>query len=220
MPSPGTEKALLCSPAMSELIDLLRQKAPLSRVVELLDGLTHAARLKALSTTTRTDQRALYEAARESPPLTLDFFVPAGTPPRVAVHHKGRNSLPLPSPFRFFEKRFARPEDGSARLFGYNEGATRPWIGPGFFVAIPTAGKPAWEPRGAVVIDYFQVPDGPVPGGWPKVVPNSKGVQRFVYQGTRDYMRRVSRDVSIGAVFKGEKALDHYFTLCREPAGA
>ena len=29
-------------------------------------------------------------------------------------------------------------------------------------------------------------------------------------------MRRVSQHVSIGAAYKGEKPLDHYFTLCRE----
>ncbi|KYF86446.1 hypothetical protein BE17_13765 [Sorangium cellulosum] len=205
---------------MSELIQLLRQNAPVARLAEHLDGLTHDERLRALSTTTRADQRALYAAAGQSPALTLDFFVPDGTPRRVGVHHKGRNTLPLPSPFRFFEKRFALPEDGSARLFGYNEGLTRSWVGPGFFVAVPTAGNPSWQERGAVVIDYFQVPDGPVPAGWPPVVPNSKGLQSIVYDGTRDFMRRLSRDVSIGAAYKGEKPLDHYFTLCREPSAA
>ncbi|WP_438032357.1 hypothetical protein [Sorangium sp. So ce204] len=203
---------------MSELVQLLRQNAPIARIAEHLDGLTHEERRSALSTTTRADQRALYAAASHAPPLTLDFFVPDGTPRRVAVRHEGRNSLPLPSTFRFFEKRFALPEDGSARLFGYNEGSTRPWIGPGFFVAVPTAGNPAWQERGAIVIDYFQVPDGPVPDGWPRVVPNSKGLQFFVYNGTRDFMRRVSKDVSIGAAFKGERSLDHYFTLCRSPS--
>ena len=116
--------------------------------------------------------------------------------------------------------RFARPEDGSARLFGYNEGATRAWIGPGFFVAVPTAGNAAWEERGAVVIDYFQVPDGPVPAGWPAVKRNDQGLQVLVYNGTRDFMRRVSREVSIGTAYKGEKKLDHYFTLCRLPRGS
>jgi hypothetical protein len=202
---------------MSDLTDLLRQNAPLARVAAYLDGLTHEARLLALSTTTRANQRALYRLAQGAPPITLDFFVPNGAAPRVAVHHKGRNTLPLPSPFRFFEKRFARAEDGSPRLFGYNECITRRWIGPGYFVVTPTAGRGAWEERGAVVMDYFQVPDGPVPDGWPKVVPNERGLQYFVYRRTRDFMRRVSNEVSIGAAYKGEKALDHYFTLCREP---
>jgi hypothetical protein len=79
-----------------------------------------------------------------------------------------------------------------------------------------TAGRPEWEARGAVVIDYFQIPDGPVPAGWPPVIPNTKGLQRFVYHRTRDFMRRVSTHVTIGAAFKEEKSLDHYFILCRQ----
>jgi hypothetical protein len=67
-----------------------------------------------------------------------------------------------------------------------------------------------------VVVDYFQVPDGPVPAGWPAVKRNAQGLQRFVYDGTRNYMRRVSKHVSIGAAYKGETPLDHYFVLCRE----
>ena len=52
--------------------------------------------------------------------------------------------------------------------------------------------------------------------GWPRVRSNREGLQRLVYYGTRDFMRRVSQHVSIGAAYKGEKPLDHYFTLCRE----
>ena len=59
-------------------------------------------------------------------------------------------------------------------------------------------------------------PDGPIPSSWPPVKPNSEGLQRFVYAGTRDFMRKVSDHVSIGTAYKGDKALDHYFTLCRE----
>ena len=65
------------------------------------------------------------------------------------------------------------------------------------------------------MIDYFQVPDGRVASGWPNVVPNSRGLQTLVYNGTRDYMRKVCKHVSIGAAYKGEKALDNYFILCR-----
>ena len=108
------------------------------------------------------------------------------------------------------------PQDGSERLFGYNHAPSGKLVGPGYFVAVPTRGQPAWAERGPVVVDYFQVPDGPVPGEWPKVVPNSKGLQRFVYNGTRDFMRRVSAHVSIGAAHKGEKSLDHYFVLVRQ----
>jgi hypothetical protein len=89
-------------------------------------------------------------------------------------------------------------------------------VGPGYFVLEATKGNTNWEPRGAWVVDYFQHPDGPVASGWPRVRSNREGLQVLVYYGTRDFMRRVSQHVSIGAAYKGEKPLDHYFTLCRE----
>lgn len=102
-----------------------------------------------------------------------------------------------------------------ARLFGYNESPTRRFIGPGFFIARLTAARPDWTARGAVVIDYFQVPDGAVADGWPRVIANDQRLQRFVYHQTRDFMRRASRHVSIGIAFRRERSLDHYFVLCR-----
>jgi hypothetical protein len=48
------------------------------------------------------------------------------------------------------------------------------------------------------------------------VIPNTQGLQRFVYHKTRDFMRRLSTHVTIGAAFKEEKAHDHYFILCRQ----
>jgi len=47
-------------------------------------------------------------------------------------------------------------------------------------------------------------------------VANDWRLQRFVYHQTRDFMRRVSRHVSIWAAFKRERPLDHYFVLCRK----
>jgi len=185
-------------------------------VAAYLDDLLPDERLAATRALSRNDQRALYRSAEKAAPISLDFFVPSEVAPRVEVIHDGRNTLPLPPSLKLFQKRFCRPDDGSARLFGYNQSPFLGVIGPGFFVAVPTAGREAWQARGAVVIDYFQVPDGPVAAGWPPVVPNTKGLQRFVYNGTRDFMRRVSRHVSIGAAFKGEKALDHYFVLCKQ----
>ena len=89
---------------------------------------------------------------------------------------------------------------------GYNEGPTRRLLGPGYFVA-----RLAY---GSVVIDYAEVP--PVtPPSWPTVVPNSRGLQRHVYHGTRDLLRRVSAHVCVGAAYKADKPLDHYFVLCR-----
>ena len=162
----------------------------------------------------RDRQRMLYEKAAGAPPLDLDYFVD-GAVAREEVIHDGLNTLPLPARLRRFQKRFCRPLADGGRLFGYNEGPTRGVVGPGYFVANATAGRPHWQTRGAVVVDYFQVPDGPVAEGWPTVVPNQWRLQRFVYHQTRDFMRRVSSQVSIGAAFKRERPLDHYFVLVR-----
>jgi hypothetical protein len=199
------------------LRDLLQDDAvTIEAVAKLLDGLSHDERLAESRTLGRAEQRRLYRAAERAAPLTLADFVRPSTPPRTAVHHHGRNTLPLPGGWKLFQKRMARPEAGGDRLFGYNESPFVSTIGPGFFVVVPTAGNPAWEARGSVVVDYFQVPDGPVPEGWPAVRPNSKGLQTFVYNKTRDFMRKVSAHVTIGAAYKVESALDHYFVLVRE----
>lgn len=180
-----------------------------------LDALDAAARRAELARLDRARQRTLYEKAAHAAPLDLAFFA-GDAEPLAEVIHEGLNTLPLPSPLRRFQKRFCWPERGAVRLFGYNEGPTRTLIGPGYFVAIPTAGRPQWQARGAVVVDYFQVPDAPVAPGWPRVVANDWRLQRLVYHETRDFMRRVSRHVSIGAAFKRERPLDHYFVLCRQ----
>ena len=179
-----------------------------------LDGLDAATRARECGGLGRARQRMLFEKAAHARPLELDDFV-NGAGARAEVIHDGVNTLPLPPPLRRFQKRFCRPDDRDGSLFGYNEGPTRRAIGPGYFVAIPTAGRPHWTARGAVVIDYFQVPDGAVADGWPRVVDNAHGLQRLVYDRTRDFMRRVSEHVSIGAAFKVERPLDHYFVLCR-----
>lgn len=196
------------------LADLLaRPDSDITEIARHLDGLDADERWAQLGRLKREQQRLLYEKAAAAPAITLDHF--ANGRPLTEVIHEGLNTLPVPPPLRRFQKRFCRPTDGDARLFGYNHGPTMRPLGPGYFVALPTRGRPHWESRGPVVIDYFQVPDGEVPASWPKVVPNSKGMQKFVYRGTRDFMRRVSKHVSVGAAFKGERPLDHYFVLCR-----
>ena len=198
-------------------------------VAAFLDGLSPDARLAETRTLDRAQQRRLYRAAERSAPLTLADFVPPGTAPCTAVRHHGRNTLPLPGGLKLFEKRMAlpftmgetpkppaQPHEGGGRLFGYNHSPFLSTVGPGFFVTVLTAGNPEWEARGAVVVDYFQIPDGPVPEGWPKVVPNDHGLQVFVYNRTRDFMRKVSAHVTIGAAYKEETPLDHYFILVRQ----
>ena len=200
-----------------DLLSLIENPAAtIDRIAGHLDTLPPAERLAESRALGRSAQRKLWNKAKAAPALSLADFVPQALPARAPVRHHGRNTLPVPGPFRLFEKRFCRPDAGGERLFGYNEGITRSWIGPGFFVTHPTKGNPEWEERGAIVIDYFEVPDSPVADGWPEVVPNNWRLQRLVYFHTRDFMRRVSKHVTIGAAHKEEKPLDHYFVLVRE----
>jgi hypothetical protein len=201
---------------LTEMID--DERADIATIGSYLDGLDPGARWSEMKQLDRAHQRALYEKAAHAQPIDIAHFV-GDARPRQEVVHDGVNTLPLPRTWRRFQKRFCRPEGdtSSARLFGYNEGPSRGWLGPGFFVAVPTADRPAWSARGGIVVDYYQIPDGAVADGWPKVVANDWRLQRFVYHETRDFMRRVSRHVSIGAAFKREKPLDHYFVLCRQP---
>jgi hypothetical protein len=194
----------------------LDEAANIDAIAAFLDGLTHEERLAQSRALGRDAQRQLYRKAAAAKPLSLIDFVPQTVGSRTEVIHHGRNTLPLPGGLRHFQKRFSRPDSSENRLFGYNESPFLTTVGPGFFVAVPTAGHPEWEARGAVVVDYFQIPDGSVPAGWPPIIPNTKGLQKFVYHRTRDFMRRLSTHVTIGAAFKEEKALDHYFILCRQ----
>jgi hypothetical protein len=194
---------------------VLDDGVPIEAIAEYLDKLTPDARREAM-VLPRKHQRVLFGKALASPAIDLEHFVPADREPLVPVHHYGRNTLPLPSFGRNFQKRFCRPQDGSQRLFGYNESPFLTTVGPGFYVAVPTAPNAEWVERGPIVVDYFLEPDGPVPATWPKVRPNSRGLQMFVYKGTRDFMRKVSEHCSIGVAYKGEKFLDHYFTLTRQ----
>jgi len=180
-------------------------------LASFFNGMDHAGRMQALSKTSKAQQKRMWEIAADAPPMTQQDFVPDAVADVTEVIHHGRNTLPL---FNFFQKRFARAADGT--LFGYNEGATRPLIGPGYYVAHSTEGNPTWEERGAWVVDYFMTPDGPTPAGWPTIKRNNQGLQVLVYNKTRDFMRKVSDHVSIGMAFKVEKSLNNWFTLCRE----
>ncbi len=195
---------------------LSRESTAIDEVASLLDAATPEERVNALFALDRSGQRALFKMAETSAPLTLDDFVPNDRAPGDPVRHRGRNTLPFTARHKLFKKCFCRPDDGTARLFGYNDAPSRGLVGPGYFVALPTAENPECAARVAIVVDYFQVPDGKVADGWPAILPNSKGLQRFVYHRTRDFMRRVSRLVTIGSAFRSEKALDHYFVLVRE----
>ena len=203
----------------TELSSLIRGEASIADIAGYLDGLGAAARAAEANALARAEQALLFDKAADAPPIAVAHFVPPAVPDLTPVHHPGRNTIMTLPYFQRFEKRFARAADGSGRLFGYN--ASNAWfVTPGYFVAYETAARPEWAERGGVVVDSHQVPDADVPAGWPRVVDNGKGLQRLVYHLTRDFMRQVSRHVSIGRASRederGDRLLDYWFTLCRQ----
>lgn len=200
-----------------DLATLLRDPTTtIEQVREGLDALDHPGRVSAIQACDRPELLRLWALSAGAPPITEAHFVtdrPAGVP----TIHDGWNSLPLPRAGRRFQKIFSRPPPGGPpRLFGFNEGDSRSLIGPGYFQLVPTTETPAWAERGAWVVDYFKVPDAAVPEGWPKVVPNWWGIQVFVYNGTRDFMRGVSAHVSIGKPWARALELPFCFALVRQ----
>lgn len=195
-------------------MDLVGRDADAKQIAGHLDALAQPDRIAELHALGGRDQARLYELAADAPPLDLSFFVPPGVAEDTEVIHYGKNSQPA---FRTFQKRFSRPTSDEPNVFGYNETVVRPLIGPGYFVAHPTADG-GHDPRGGVVVDYFMVPEGRVPAGWPEVRANHQGLQRFVYHKTRDYMRRLSEHCSIGVAYRLEKRVMGYFVLCRDEA--
>jgi hypothetical protein len=161
----------------------------------------------------RKHQRILFEKA--DPNIEISDVLPDQIEPCQEVILSGMNTLPLPKDLKRFEKRVCVPKDRKDVLFGYNEGVTRKMIGPGYFVLKSTKGNPKWEQRGGLVVDYFEVPDSDVVAGWPEIKKNSQGLQFFVYNNTRDFLRKITDRVSIGVAYKKEKCLDHYFLLLR-----
>lgn len=183
--------------------------ADIEAVAAHLDRLDSERRIAEVRAVGPDAQRRLWRLARGRL-LTLDHFVPPDRAPLETVRHYGRNTLPA---FKIFEKRFCRPgpgHDDSVR-WGYNEGSTRPLVGPGYFVLRETGG----DARGEVVVDYEMIPPDK-PAEWPAIKPNTAGLQRFVYAYMHDYMRKVSDHVSIGRAYRRDRETPNCFLLCRE----
>lgn len=178
------------------------------RLGALLDQLAPHERVAVVRAWNGRLQRSLW-AACHGRGTRLEDFVPAGAAPGSEVIHAGRNSLPW---FRLFEKRFTAVAGRDDVLYGYNEGAARPLVGPGYYVAHYDSG------RGEVGIDYLQIPprDARLPRGWPRIKLNESGIQRFVYAGMVDFMRKISSHVTIGRAYRGgREELRHTFLLVR-----
>jgi hypothetical protein len=195
-----------------ELKNLIETHLDLPRLSKDLDEIGHPGRVWSVNQWTRANMAVLWEAAKGFRVLTLDDFVPPSTEPLVQVIHDGKNSLAL---FKHFEKRFCKPRspDPKAPLPGYNHQSTSALTGPGYFVVHPSADA------GEVDIDYTKLP-AEKPEGWPPIVPNSRGLGRFVYAGMIDVMRGIASHVTIGRARRGAKWLDAWFVLVRQDAGS
>ena len=189
---------------------LVRKTGRVEDVGARLDSLSHRERVVAVRTMNAGTQALLWEMAEETT-VTLEDVVPKDVPPLTPVIHFGKNSLPVLSSF---EKRFCRPSTGCNEnlLYGYNEGVTRPLVGPGYFVVRETP----LSTKGKVVVDYYGTP-GEKPVSWPEIESTDRGVPALVYGFMHDYLRKVSSHVTIGRAYKFHKVTNNYFLLCREP---
>ncbi|HEY2730934.1 MAG TPA: hypothetical protein VGK52_13415 [Polyangia bacterium] len=180
-------------------------------IARQLDGMREETRIATVVGLRRRQLAPLFEAAAESAPLQLTDLVPADVPPLTEVIHEGKNSLPL---FTRFQKRFCRPPAGAltdGELWGYNEQAFRAATGPGYFVLHATD-------TGELVVDYTRLPPGK-PADWPRILPNSARLSRFIYYQTTDLLRRVSKHVVIGRAYRKGRPFDAWFALVRRQGG-
>ena len=191
-----------------ELKNLIDTHLDLPRLSKTLDELGHEARVWATRHWDRATQAKLYEAAKGFRPVTLEDYVPAGTPPLTEVITWGMNTLPA---HNHFQKRFAHPADPEVkdRLVGFNYQGLSGLTGPGYYVAHPAADE------GEVDIDYTMAPTEKV-ADWPEIIPNSRRLGFLVYAGMVDVMRGISSHVSIGRARKKSGWMDAWFVLVRE----
>jgi hypothetical protein len=195
---------------MEHLRELLSNDAPDMHAIEShLDGLESAQRVLEIRTLGRIHQARLFDAANGYKPVSIDDLVPRIRGVMQEVVHHGKNSLPF---FSHFAKVFVRPAAArEPELWGYNRAGSlvETAVGPGYFVAYPH------EIEGEVLIDYLRVPPER-PEHWPEILPNSARLSRFVYNGTQDVLRGVSKHVTIGRATKGGKLMAAWFVLSRD----
>lgn len=192
---------------MADLISLLKQPGvKLSEITAHLDGLAHAERVAQVVSLDKAAQVALWNAAENSRPLTLDYLLPPDAAPFAAFPFESKNSLPL---FTRFQKVFYL--DRKRNICGYNNQDLSWFTGPGYYMVQMNAKAPA-----EIQIDYTRHPDEH-PDGWPEIKSNMAFPSRFIYGGTKDNLRWVSDDVVIGRAYKmGENPMPNWFVLCRK----
>jgi hypothetical protein len=194
---------------MATLRDLVSgQELDMKEIERYLDSLDHDGRVAEIRTLGRAHQARLFDAAEGHKPISLDDVVGSARPAMEEVVHHGKNSLPA---FNRFAKVFVRPPRSDAKeLWGYNRagGFVESVVGPGYFVVYPHGER-------ELLVDYLRIPPER-PAHWPEILPNSARLSKFVYHGTQDILRGVSKHVSIGRATKNGKPMSAWFTLCRE----
>jgi hypothetical protein len=230
--SPGTTdlRSGTRADAAIDVVSASPRTAAIELIARALVDMTEAAKLETLVRLGKRQLAGLFELAVANPPLELSDLVPADVPSRVEVIHEGKNSLLA---FTRFQKRFCRPP-GSDRseLWGYNQQRMGPLTGPGYFIAHHAkegepggeqGGDPKGERKGELVIDYRRLPDGTVddrPPAWPRPIPNSARLGRFVYHDMVDVLRRVAPSFTVGRAYRRGGAIDVWFGLVgRSPGG-
>jgi hypothetical protein len=198
---------------MTRLIEMLSTDRPdMDAIATYLDGLDEGSRRREALSLKRPQQRRLFDAAKGVRKLTLEDMVPASVPAMHEVPHHGRNTL-VP-PFEYFAKVMVRPdgrEETSGELWGYNRGPAlqEAVVGPGYYVAhqhsVPDE----------VIVNYLRIPPRK-PAHWPRILKNNERLSFFVYNGTQDILRGVSKHVTIGRAMKSGKWMPAWFILCRE----
>ncbi len=197
---------------MNRLQELLSSsRVDMEAVASYLDEIPSPRRVAESRSLDRGQQRRLFDAADGFRPVGLDDLVPVHVSVGDEVPHHGKNTLPT---FSLFAKVFTRPPKGEAdgELWGYNRNPLallETVIGPGYYVAYPH------HVPGEVLVDYLRTPPRGLPA-WPKVLPNSSRLSRFVYNGTQDVLRGVSTHMTIGRAQKKGKWMPAWFTLCRD----
>jgi hypothetical protein len=184
-------------------IPLPKLSESIAPIASALDAATHDQRVAWIRGLGRGQLVRLFELAKGRGVTSDEMVGPIGE----YVIHEGKNALPA---FCFFQKRFARLEDGSQVGYNHN-GAISTWFGgPGHFSFYD-----APDGTGELWVDYIQIPEKTHPT-FPALVGNDRGFgPRIVYGGMIDKLRRVSREVTIGDAYLGDKSKGVPFALVR-----
>ena len=193
---------------MADLQSLLKTPGiKLAQITQYLDGLNESGRVEQVIALGKKEQMKLWELAENSQLIDLSYLVPNDAKPLQFFPFEGKNSLPA---FKRFQKVFYY--DRKRQMAGYNNNPKFiEWlIGPGYFLVQMNP-----KAKGEIQVDYTRIP-AEHPDGWPEIKSNDIFPTMFVYGGTKDNLRWVSKDVVIGRAYKkGEDPMPNWFVLCR-----